>query len=615
MFKIDDYVKYEHFGKICFGVIKKVTAKNLRVIDISTLDTVTISKDKAEVLPPIHLDKKTYKKLARFDIPLSAVVKDNVFDNIVNDDNYVISLNDIREVLVKLDSGKFDQETVYDEWFCYFDDIIQDTVYQNADTCFYNSNTVLERAYELISEYLLFDFDIDYDFSEMIAEIDFYSEDESKPLAERRIPDYAKELLVSMLNEDENLKTASPDEVKLYQKFSKELCERGEIPGLLAVGYGCYGGNRAFGCDWKKSEECMLKLIDVVDDVTDRAFYANTLGYIYYYGRTNNDVPEYEKAYKYFSFAAFNGVYEAQYKIADMYKNGYGVIKSPETSMNIVSRLYEENLEYIQSGDFNSKFADVALRMGSNALSVGLDYDCAVYYYYQADFAIRMRMLNTDYIGDEKVASSIKSALAEAKEKISYKPSGKIRLNSVSHIFESYLKSGHVLDVTAKALYSGNYKLTFKAHKKFRSNYQSKLFITIPELDMCGLYESLTVTVIPFAKGSLYLSEETCVIDEIRQNYFLFDGFPFFICDNCMFEIKAPKADNKKYRFVSVRFDGGEKCYDYLCDDESIKIGDIITVPANEEEKQVQVMNIFEKKENETFLPIKCYKRIGKDAK
>ena len=82
-----------------------------------------------------------------------------------------------------------------------------------------------------------------------------------------------------------------------------------------------------------------------------------------------------------------------------------------------------------------------------------------------------------------------------------------------------------------------------------------------------------------------------------------------------MFEIKAPKADNKKYKFISVRFDGGDKYYDYLCDDESIKIGDIITVPANEEEKQVQVMNIFEKKENETLLPIKCYKRIGKEAK
>ena len=32
-----------------------------------------------------------------------------------------------------------------------------------------------------------------------------------------------------------------------------------------------------------------------------KAFLANTLGYIYYYGRCNNGNPEYELAYKYAS--------------------------------------------------------------------------------------------------------------------------------------------------------------------------------------------------------------------------------------------------------------------------------------------------------------------------
>ena len=91
---------------------------------------------------------------------------------------------------------------------------------------------------------------------------------------------------------------------------------------------------------------------------------ANTLGYIAYYGRCEDGIPDYETAYKYFSFAAFNGVYEAQYKIADMFQKGNGVTRSPETAQGMIQRLYNENLRYIQRGIFASKFADVALRMG-----------------------------------------------------------------------------------------------------------------------------------------------------------------------------------------------------------------------------------------------------------
>jgi TPR repeat protein len=65
-------------------------------------------------------------------------------------------------------------------------------------------------------------------------------------------------------------------------------------------------------------------------ELTDNPQYANTLGYIYYYGRCNNGVPEYDQAFYYFSYAAANGLYEGMYKLADLFWHGYGCKKAPK---------------------------------------------------------------------------------------------------------------------------------------------------------------------------------------------------------------------------------------------------------------------------------------------
>ena len=62
------------------------------------------------------------------------------------------------------------------------------------------------------------------------------------------------------------------------------------------------------------------------------------LGYVWYYGRTGTK--DYEKAFKYFTAAAKRGNPVAQYKIADMYKNGYFVDKDYEKYKEIIRELY-----------------------------------------------------------------------------------------------------------------------------------------------------------------------------------------------------------------------------------------------------------------------------------
>lgn len=63
------------------------------------------------------------------------------------------------------------------------------------------------------------------------------------------------------------------------------------------------------------------------------------LGYIWYYGRTGTK--DYKKAFEYFTKAKEKGNIVAAYKVADMYKNGYGVDKDYEKYKSIIKDLYD----------------------------------------------------------------------------------------------------------------------------------------------------------------------------------------------------------------------------------------------------------------------------------
>ena len=62
------------------------------------------------------------------------------------------------------------------------------------------------------------------------------------------------------------------------------------------------------------------------------------LGYVWYYGRTGTK--DYDKAFYYFGRAADRGNIVARYKLADMYKNGYGVAEDYEKYKQIIRELY-----------------------------------------------------------------------------------------------------------------------------------------------------------------------------------------------------------------------------------------------------------------------------------
>ena len=238
-------------------------------------------------------------------------------------------------------------------------------------------------------------------------------------------------ILVTLFDENQ-LDTLTENEIILYRSLALELAEKDVREGLLAVGYGSYGGNDIFECDYALSEKCMLKLMETVDRLPEKGFYANTLGYIYYYGRVNG-VPDYQKAYFYFSFGASCGVFESIYKLSDLYNSGLGGIKSPTCAKKLLCDIYDVLYGLFLSGKYDCEFADVALRLGKITMKETCEgfplYGSAFNYFLEAKYALSLR----NKFGDNSVRERLENTICDLKEKMNFEKADELEICSLDY--------------------------------------------------------------------------------------------------------------------------------------------------------------------------------------
>ncbi len=456
------------------------------------------------------------------------------------------------------------------------------------------------------------------DIDALTAQLEKTIEMLSLPVCRRDYGDEIKADYIEPFQKDEVLESATDDELALYVQWVEELCKKDNKTAMYAKAYSLYGGNRAYECDWVGSRDLLLKLMETEED----PFLANTLGYIFYYGRCTGE-PEYEKAFYYYNIGAAGGIYESRYKLSDMYRHGYGVKKNLRIASGIINELYNENLKYILEGHTDCKFADVALRMGSlykEGIGREPDPDEAYEYYLQADFAIKQRLRDCNWYGDGSVAAGIGNAIAEILPETAFaKPRRKLYYSSLQYILSSAFELHRRVEAKIQRLKNGQYSLTFRILPNEGEKYPPRFFVTEPGAHFCGYKDRLifkTKNVYKFfIDGKAFEGDRaTVVCDDVSGNC-------FFLYGKCVAELYAslftvfPSAEKGKARiFVSVTFSDGGRHYDYLCDIPGVKVGDEVIVPTNEGAARVRVVKVFEKTEAETTLPISKYKSVIKKA-
>ncbi len=623
-FEIGDMIGYDspEDGYI-YGRIVGVTETSFDVEDLDDeWETFWVPKEKAEYIEPIIIDDETVKKFARYEICGKDVIGDAFPPQRIQEkEKYSLTIEDLIVVLKK--ANGMPAERFKEEWlkpylydldgvFSYFHPVIYDAGtdgYRYLPSEGFFTWDAIDRIDNCI-------YDGENDYSEMIEELVNIQKLLRLPVPERQYDDGIKEYYIKSFDKGSMLERATNDELKLFVQYVEELCVKDNEAALYAKAYGCYGGNRAFLCDWVTSRECLLKLMEQ----DENPFLANTLGYIYYYGRCTNGEPEYEKAFKYFSIGAAGYVYESRYKLADMFRNGYGVPKNNKIASSMIWELYDENIKYMYKGQFDCKFADIALRAG-NLFRDGIDCDAepdaAYFYYLQAEFAIKMRMLEDDHYGDVKVADGIGSAIEEILPQTSYvKPKRTVNHYNLGCIISHRHKKHRLLEMKIKKLKNGEYSLCFRMVPKDGEKYPLKFFVTSPEAHFCGMLDTITAKTVNCTKikinGRILKNDSaTVVFDSIDFDDLCLYGKKVaeIVCNS--YKVKYPSREKTvSAHFAAVVFSTGSHSYDYICNIPDVKVGDKVIVNTSQGETKVEVVRVFDKNSTETALPIEKYKEI-----
>ena len=409
--------------------------------------------------------------------------------------------------------------------------------------------------------------------------------------------------------------------IELPKRFSDDLLEKDSGLALYTKGYACYGGNRLYPCDWTASRDCMIRLFEKEDDPQ----YANTLGYIYYYGRCSGGVPEYEEAFRYFEIAAANGLYEGMYKLADMYRHGYACKKSPRTARNLYGMVYDDSLKHFLEGN-HANFADAALRMGNvYAKGIGEDVDpsAAYFYYTQADYAARLRAQESDFFGNTTVVINIQKALEDTKEQLPADYFKDYIDYELPGIFARLASENSRCTLTRFTNAGGHCELIAERVPTRSVPDPKPILLTIPQLNFCE--RTLKVSLTPDEAAEIWFKDDA---QQIRYDFCewndIDDRYEFYYDDELVAHVrsegyrfcgrKAEEPSGPEYMIVSVRFGASGRTYDYICEFEGVEPGDTVIVDGYDGETEVAVIKVTTKQESELGLPVERYKKILRRA-
>lgn len=459
------------------------------------------------------------------------------------------------------------------------------------------------------------------DFDETISDLERYLGNKGKPIEEWIFSEEEMKDYIRFFNDDDFVKKADESKLALARKFIDELCEKDSGLALYTKGYACYGGNRLYSCDWNTSRDCMIRLFEKEDDPQ----YANTLGYIYYYGRCNGGVPEYEEAFRYFGIAAANGLYEGMYKLADMFRHGYACKKSSRTARNLYGMVYEDSLKHFLKGK-HASFADAALRMG-NVYAKGIgeeaDLSAAYYYYTQADYAAKLRARDSDFFGNTTVVINIQKALEETAQQLPDDYFKDYMEYEYPHIFQQLAENNNRCTLSRIVNPEGRTELLMERTPTRSVPDPEPILLTIPQLKFCERTLKISLApdedaVIWFKDDSQKVKYDCCEWNDVE------DRFEFYYDDELTAWVRsehfrfygrpAEEPSGPEYRLVSVRFGASGRSYDYICEDPSVQAGDTVIVEGYDGETEVEVIKVMLKRESELGLPVERYKKILRKA-
>lgn len=636
--KYGDFAGYQDPERgYVYGIVQSVEKDVLKVRDLhERYDFFEIPLDQADYYPTVNLDLERFVKFIRYEISYQEFAGD-VYppQRFYIENPYLLRAEDLLSAAKKI--KQVGKEQAEREWIkpmedmsdCFQVQVSEEllknewSIYKDIECFDYQERIPIANAYDRLMSYYW-----EQSADEAIDLLEQYVANEALPWKERTYTVEAMEayvlpyLLDATFQQDEKLKAASEEEMEKLIWFTEKLCALKDPVGLQFKAYACSGGNRAYPCDWCAARDALLCLMERPDASEE---IANMLGIIYDEGRCTNGVPDYEKAFHYFSIGAAGGSDESGYRLSDMFLQGHYVPQNYKTVLHILTELYEKHVEVVRDGNVVILFPEIALRMGNLyrfGKGVRQDDGEAYYYYLQADFTLQTRIKQgRARMGDDTLARTIRQAMQDVLPKTRYRhPESKLNLSWFD--LEKMLdkeKMGQKISVTITRITENNYSLRFKRVIEMPPIWHfPQIFVTLPEAHYCGFLDQFRVDTI-FLRNIHIRGFDgrqiTLPLDEV-DSVFKIEGreaTAIIIADGFLLDLEAHLYP-KFHRIATVTFPNSTRSYDYLCDGLELAHSDQVIVMTREGEKHVRVINVTEKSEVDLELPITAYKSILRKA-
>lgn len=182
--------------------------------------------------------------------------------------------------------------------------------------------------------------------------------------------------------------TATEEEFYLFTEAAEYHISTNHDPEVMMLLGGAYYERKDFDLALKYYEMAMAH---------GHQKACECLGYIWYYGRTG--ITDYPKALECFTKGMELGNLVCAYKVADMYKNGYGVEKDYDIYVRMITDLCKKIDGDRKFDVINGPGPEIYSRMGGIDKKRG-DYESALNWYWPAKAFLQERMMNSSFFGN-----------------------------------------------------------------------------------------------------------------------------------------------------------------------------------------------------------------------
>ena len=325
-------------------------------------------------------------------------------------------------------------------------------------------------------------------YTECLRSISFYKSNTDLPVEKRKFTTLMKRYSVRSLGSTSNINSAPLERRNLFKRFVNELCKVSDFYGVRAKGFSYLFGNVCFKKDIQAAKKLFLDLYQTDEDTR----LAGLLGDIYY--GYFDDVPDYTKAFMYYTVSGLDGNTDALLKVAEMLAEGRGTVKNEKVARATVMNLYDQTYSEFCKGMFACSLPEVARTIGNfcaRGIAGKADAMEAFKYLNIAKYALNRRMTECGMMTDSSLMEEIRLLYDALALEVGTNPNASQVISEVPNLFLTALTDSYKVEVEVRP-FKKEFKLISRRLRKEGEEVPSGIFVDFPLIEYATLTDEVT---------------------------------------------------------------------------------------------------------------------------